>query len=186
VDDIVPGLKPGAFMRGINQHNIAQMIANYNATGAGHLTPAGQALVDNGLLSARQLAALGAVTRNIAPPIQNNVGNDGMKSFDLVLARPVKIAKLGESFSLDPTVSFFNLFNFANFNTNYDNLITGGLVSTSTVLGSSTAQALSATGTNSSVSDDPFSRNSLRSGNGSGVFGQGTSRVIEYGLKINF
>jgi hypothetical protein len=98
-----------------------------------------------------------------------------------VLGRPIKVARLGEGFSFDPTVSFFNLFNFSNFNanTNEGSIITGNL--------NSVAQPGSATGTDASFSqNDPYNRDSYRAGNGSGVFGQGVSRVIEYGLKINF
>jgi hypothetical protein len=174
VEDIVPGLKPGAFMRSVTPSNLAKVIANYNATSAGKITPAGNALISNGLFNASQLNSLGAVTRTIAPPVGGNIGNGPLKTFDFVLGRPVKIAKLGEGFSLDPTVSFFNLFNFANYQE-----VTGNL--------NAVPQAQSANGTDGSYNDsDPYNRNSLRAGNGSGVFGQGVSRVIEYGLKINF
>jgi len=181
VQDIVPGLKPGAFMRSVTPGNIAKMIANYNATSAGRFTPAGQALITNGILTSAQLTALGGVTRTIGAPIPHNVGNGALKTFDFVLGRPIKFARLGEGFSLDPTISFFNLFNFANYNsnTNEGSIITGNL--------NSDPQSGSATGTDASFSqNDPFNRDSFRAGNGSGVFGQGVSRVIEYGLKINF
>ena len=174
VQDILPGQKPGAFMRGVTPHNLANVIANYNSTSSGKTTPAGQALISANLFTPAQLTALGALTRTIAPPVPQNVGNGALKTFDFVLGRPIKIAKLGEKFSFDPTVSFFNLFNFANYQE-----VTGNL--------NSAVQSGSANGTDGSFSaDDPYNRNSLRAGNGSGVFGQGVSRVIEYGLKINF
>ena len=174
VEDIVPGLKPGAFMRSVTPHNLASVIANYNSTYSGKLTPAGNALISNNLFTANQLTALGAVTRTIAPPVDGNVGNGALKTFDLVLGRPLKLARLGEKFSLDPTVSFFNLFNFVNYTE-----VTGNL--------NEQVQSGSATGTDNSYnSNDSYNRNALRAGNGSGVFGQGVSRVIEYGLKINF
>ena len=99
--DIVPGLKPGAFMRSVTPHNIGNVIANYNSTYAGKITPAGQALITNNLFTSDQLVALGAVTRTIAAPIPGQVGNGTLRTFDFVLGRPVKIAKFGESFSLD-------------------------------------------------------------------------------------
>jgi hypothetical protein len=174
VEDIVPGLKPGAFMRSVTPHNLASVIANYNTTYSGKLTPAGNALVSNNLFTTNQLTALGAVTRTIAPPVDGNVGNGALKTFDFVLGRPLKLKKLGEKFSLDPTVSFFNLFNFVNYTE-----VTGNL--------NAEVQSGSATGTDNSYnSNDNYNRNALRAGNGSGVFGQGVSRVIEYGLKINF
>jgi hypothetical protein len=172
--DLLPGVRAGAFMRTVTPGNIATVIANYNATAAGRFTPAGQALVSNGLFTANQLVSLGAVTRSIAAPVANNAGNGSLKTFDFVLGRPLKVAKLGEKFSFDPTVSFFNLFNFANYGE-----VTGNL--------NSAVQSGSANGTDGSYdSSDPYNRNALRAGNGSGIFGQGTSRVIEYGLKINF
>lgn len=172
--DIVPGLKPGAFMRSVTPDNIGKTIATYNSTYAGKITPAGQALITNNLFTSNQLVALGAVTRTIAAPIPGQVGNGYLRTFDFVLGRPVKIAKLGESFSLAPTVSFFNLFNFSNYGE-----VTGNL--------NAEVQSGSANGTDSSYKDsDPYNRNAIRAGNGSGVFGQGVSRVIEYGLKINF
>jgi len=177
--DILPGLKPGAFMRSVTPGNLAKVIANYNTTSAGQLTPAGNALISNNLFTAAQLTALGAVTRTIAAPVPGNVGNGSLKTFDFVLGRPLKIARLGEKFSFDPTVSFFNLFNFANYNATGDTLITGNL--------NAAVQSGSANGTDGSISsNDPYNRDAMRAGNGSGVFGQGTSRVIEYGLKINF
>jgi len=179
VQDVVPGLKPGAFMRSVTPQNLAKVIANYNSTYSGQLTPAGNALVSNNFFTSSQLTQLGAVTRTIAAPIAGNVGNGNFKSLDLVLGRPIKVARLGEKFSLDPTVSFFNLFNFVNYNFSASGLITGNM--------NSEVQPGSVNGTDSSYSsNDQYNRNSLRTGNGSGVFGQGVSRVIEYGMKINF
>ena len=175
IQDILPGLKAGSYMRSVTPGNLAKVIANYNATGSGQLTPAGNAVVSAGLMTSAQLIALGAVTRTIGAPVAGNVGNEGLKTFDFVLGRPIKVKKLGEGFSLEPTVSFFNLFNFANFNGNTQEgfLITGNL-------NSDPEQSQSATDTTTQ------NRSSMRAGNGSGVFGQGVSRVIEYGMKINF
>lgn len=175
VEDLLPGIRPGSFMRGVKPSNLAQAISTYNSTTSGRLTPAGNALISAGLFTPAQLTALGAVTRSIGAPISGNVGNDKLRTFDFVLGRPIKLAKLGDSFSIDPSISFFNLFNFANYNGD----VTGNL--------NADPQPLSASGTDASFDpSDTYNRASLRSGNGSGVFGQGTSRVIEYGLKINF
>ena len=172
--DILPGYRSGAFMRSVRPGSLAQVIANYNATGAGRLTPAGQALVSAGLFTTAQLTALGAVTRTIAAPPTGNVGNGSLRTFDLTLSRPFKWRRLGESFSVEPSFSAFNLFNMSNFGTVGGNLDPSNLPGT-------------ANGTDSSYSDtDPYGRNSLRAGNGSGVFGQGTARVLEYAMKISF
>lgn len=174
VEDLLPGVKPGAFMRSVTPGNLTKAIASYNGKSAGKFTPAGNALINAGLFTPAQLTALGAMTRTIAAPVTGNVGNGTLKTFDFVLGRPVRIPKWGDRFSLDPTVSFFNLFNFANYGE-----VTGNL--------NSEVQSGSANGTDSTYgSSDPYNRNALRAGNGSGVFGQGTSRVIEYGLKLNF
>lgn len=174
IEDILPGYKAGAFMRSVKPGDLSTVIANYNATAAGRLTPAGQTLVSNGLLTATQLVELGAVTRSIAAPPVGNVGNGSLRTFDLTVARPFKWARLGEDFSIEPSFSAFNLFNLANYGG-----LTGNLLDQQ--------QSGAANGTDSSYSDaDPFGRNSLRVGNGSGVFSQGAARVLEYGVRINF
>jgi hypothetical protein len=175
VEDILPGYKAGAFMRSIKPTQLAGVIANYNATAAGRLTPAGQALVSNGIMTAGQLTALGAVTRTIAAPPSNNAGNGSLRTFDLTLSRPIKIKWIGESGSVEPSISAFNLFNLSNFGAY------GSVVGTAGNLYSS-QQAASPNGTDTSLA----SRNLMRAGNGSGVFGQGVARVVEYGLKFNF
>ena len=172
--DILPGYKSGAFMRSVKPNDLAKVIAAYNGMGAGQLTPAGRALVNAGLFSPNELVSLGGVTRTIAAPPAHNVGNGSLRTFDLTVNRPIKFAKLGDSFSVEPSVSIFNAFNMSNFGTVTGNLDSSNLPGT-------------ANGTDSSYSDaDQYGRNSLRVGNGSGVFSQGTARVIEYGLKLNF
>ena len=167
--DILPGYKSGAFMRSVKQGNLAQVITNYNATSAGKLTPAGQALIDNGLFTQRELVAAGAVTRSIAAPPQNNAGNGSLRGIDFVLSRPTKVKWLGESGSIEPSFAAFNIFNLANFGS-----VTGNLLNIQ--------QPNTANGTDTSL----LGRGSLRSGNGTGVFNQGAARILEYGMKINF
>ncbi len=167
--DMLPGYKAGSFMRSIKPGDLGRVIANYNLTGAGRLTPAGQALVSNGLLTSAQMTELGAVTRTIAAPPSGNVGNGSLRTFDLTLSRPTHLRWLGPGTTVEPSFSAFNLFNLANFNT-----VSGNLANIQT--------PDSANGTDSTLA----SRGALRAGNGSGVFGQGVARVIEYGLKINF
>ncbi len=179
--DILPDYKSGAFMRSVSPGKLSSVIANYNASGAGKLTPAGQALTSTNnpttnapLFTAAELSELGAVTRTIAAPPTNNVGNGSLRTFDLTLSRQFKWARLGEGFALEPSFSAFNLFNMSN----YGNLT--GALDTTNIPGS-------ANGTDSSYSDaDQYGRNALRTGNGSGVFSQGAARVLEYGLKIKF
>ena len=172
--DILPGYKAGAFMRSIKPSDLGKVIANYNLTSAGKLTPAGQTLVSNGLFTTAELTALGAVTRTIAPPPPGNVGNGSLRTFDLTVLRPIHIRWLGPETTVEPGFSAFNLFNLSNFNNQTTNLEAGNMANTQT--------PGAANGTDSSLA----SRDSLRAGNGSGVFGTGVARVIEYQLKINF
>jgi len=172
--DILPGYKAGAFMRTVQPTQLANVIADYNLARAGRLTPAGQALVNGGLMTSAELSALGGVTRNIAPPPPGNTGNGSLRTFDLTLGRPTHLRWLGEGANLEPTISAFNVFNLSNFST-----LTGNLYSSQqpgTVNGTDTAYN----------GADGFNRNAVRLGNGSGVFGQGVARVLEFGLKFNF
>jgi hypothetical protein len=175
--DILPGYKSGAFMRSIKPGSLASVISNYNATAAGRLTPAGQALVSNGLFTAGQLTALDAVTRTIAAPPTANAGNGNLRTFDLTFGRPIHMRKLGEGTTIEPTFSAFNLFNLSNF----------GTYSAAQGVLDSTQLAGTPNGTDTSYSgDDGFNRNAMRNGNGSGVFSQGAARVLEYGWKFSF
>ena len=76
------------------------------------MTPAGQALVNAGLLSRSQLLQLGADSPSIAAAPAGNVSLSWLRTVDLTLARPFKF---GDRFVLEPSVSAFNVFNFANF-----------------------------------------------------------------------
>jgi hypothetical protein len=167
--DILPGYKSGAFMRSVKPGQIAQVISTYNATSANKLTPAGQALISNGLFTQTELMAAGATTRSIAAPPPANAGNGTLRTFDLVLSRPTKVKWLGDSGSIEPSFSAFNLFNLSNFAN-----LTGNLAAVQ--------QPDTANGTDTSLSG----RAALRNGNGTGVFNQGAARILEYGLKINF
>jgi hypothetical protein len=169
VGDILPGYKAGAFMRSIKPGELTSVIANYNVTGAGRLTPTGQALVSAGLVTSAQMTELGAVTRTIAAPPTGSVGNGALRTFDLTLSRPIHLRWLGPGTTLEPGFSAFNLFNFANFGAESGNL-------------ADIQTPDSANGTDSSLAG----RDALRAGNGSGVFGQGVARVLEYQLKITF
>jgi len=89
----------------------------------------------------------------------------GMRAFDLTLAWEGKIR---ERFTISPSVGFYNLFNFANFD------LPGNALS-----GSLTGSAGSINGTSNATRPD-------RVGVGTGVFALGSPRVIEFGLKFTF
>ncbi len=167
VQDIMPGTKVGSFNRGISTvGQLDNAINNYNSTVAGQPTPAGQVLVQNGLFTAAQLNALGAVAPLIPVPPAGEVGVGMLRDFDATLKWN---HKFGERFSIEPSVAFYNLFNF----TNYDlppNVISGLL----------TGGAGSIDGT---IQGDRITN---RVGVGTGVFGLGAPRAIEFGMRFMF
>lgn len=181
--DILPGTNVGSFGRNIGPDGLNKVIQNYLSNSAGQLTPAGQALVSAGFFTQSQLVALGAVTPGpcvsggttpvasnqpscvaLAPP--GNVGLAWLRTFDVTFAWPIKIK---ERLTIEPSVSAFNVFNFANFDGPGNKL--GGL------LDGAVGDANGTTAAN---------RASTRLGAGSGVFALGAPRGIEFGLKISF
>jgi hypothetical protein len=162
---------PGTFMRSISPGGLQAYIQNFNSSyGNGStLTPAGQALVNAGLFTHQQLVTLGAVIPTIQPPPTNNAGNGYYKDVDTVLSWPFKIR---ERLTLQPSVSFFNVFNFANFGA------LGVPNTTSLTAGPGTVNGTVA-GVNSGT-------NTVRIGRGTGVFAVGAPRETEFGLRFDF
>src|SRR5207248_8711354 len=89
-------------------------ITAFNGT-INQVTPAGQVLIDNGLFTQAQLQALGG-TRNGGAPLllapAGQVNLDWLRAFDMTLAWNYNIK---EKLTIRPSVGFYNLFNFANF-----------------------------------------------------------------------
>jgi hypothetical protein len=109
--------------------------------------------------------ALGAHPTPLTPAPADQADMRGMRAFDLTLAWE---GKIHERFTISPSVGFYNLFNFANFD------LPGNALS-----GSLTASAGSINGTSNATRPD-------RVGVGTGVFALGSPRVIEFGLKFTF
>jgi hypothetical protein len=163
--DLVPGTKLGAYGRSIKPKDLAAFINNFNATIAGTPTPAGQVLINNGLVSLAQLQALGGVIPTLdAPTSVQSLG--WLKTMDLKLSYP---RKLREGMSLEPSVSIYNAFNQSNFDGPGNTL--NGILNT----GSGSV--------NGSTSADHLQTRILP---GSGVFDLGSPRVMEFGLKFTF
>jgi Carboxypeptidase regulatory-like domain len=179
--DPLPGTLNGAFGSQYNGTSINQLLTRYNNNYGNQPTPAGQVLMSNGLFTAAQLQQLGAVapciaggsissancTLQFAPPGQVNMGN--LRDFDLKFAWTYKLEAKSHVIAFQPSVGFFNLFNFANFDLP-PNALTGGL----------TGSAGSINGTTSAT------RITNRVGAGTGVFNLGAPRAMEFGMSINF
>jgi hypothetical protein len=167
--------KPGAFGRSVSPTQLANLINGWNSTVAGSaLTPAGQSLVAAGLFTTGQLQQLQATKPFVAPPPSGAVGNGIFREVSTTLAWPIKLT---ERFNIEPSVSAFNVFNLANFGTEL-----GFLPYSQTPFPvGSTGNAGSVNGTASGPT-----RESLRTGTGSGVFSLGAPRQMEFGLRLNF
>jgi hypothetical protein len=185
VGDPIPGTKQGSFMRGVSLGDLPNVVNNYNNTVADNLTPAGQLLVSEGLFTAQQLGvgnqlcvnnpasisagAACAVAPLLSPVVPGEVGLTWLKTFDMSLTWVGKVNIKEREISIEPSASFYNLLNFANFN------IPGNVLS-----GILTGGPGSLNGTTYA------SANSVRIGVGTGVFALGAPRTIEFGLKLTF
>jgi hypothetical protein len=164
--DILPGTNIGSFGRATKANGLNNIIQTYNSNFGNRPTPAGQALVSAGLLSQSQLVQLGADAPAITPAPADNPSLAWLKTFDLTLSRPVKI---GDRFVLEPSVSAFNVLNFANFD-GPGNRLLGALNGTVGTLNGTTMAE----------------RSTSRIGLGSGAFSLGTPRQIQFGVKLTF
>jgi len=164
--DLLPGTRAGSFGREIKVGSLNSAITNYNNTVAGRPTPAGQALVTAGLFTEAQLVALGAVPRSVALAPNGQVGLDALRSFDL---RVSWVRTLNHKITIEPSAAVFNLFNFANFD-----------LPSSTLSGALNGAPGTVNGTTYQE------RVSNRVGVGTGVFGLGAPRVVEFGLRLSF
>ena len=166
IGDVLPGTNVGAFGRRTKASDINTAISYYDTNFAGRQTPAGQALINAGLFNLSELQAIGAVMPQLNPASSDQPGMAWLKDFDLNLSWSYKV---GERVELRPGVSFFNVFNIANFN-GPTNLLNGVL-----------------TGTSGSVNGTPGIQPSAnRIGIGSGVFATGAPRMAEFSLKLTF
>jgi carboxypeptidase family protein len=190
VGDIVPGSNVGSFGRSVSPSGLNHFVSNYLTTSGGHLTPAGQALVNAGVMTQQDLVSLGATTpvscsvgqqgflSNGIPcintPPGSNAGLGWLKSIDLRLAWTLHIK---ERVSLQPSVMFYNAFNFANFD-GPANLPSG-------ILGGTPGYNINNL-TNFSACTSCNAKQSTRIGPGSGTFSFGAPREAEFAINLTF
>jgi hypothetical protein len=173
--DIVPGTSIGSFGRTITASNLNNFIQTYNSNSGGRLTPAGQALVTANLLRGDQLQRLGAVTPILQSAPLGNEGLSWLRTVDTALAWQFKIR---EGLTVEPRVSVFNVFNFANFD-GPNNLLLG-------ILGGQPGEVNGTTAQRTILNGVQTGRAANRTGIGSGIFTLGAPRQMEFGLKVTF
>jgi carboxypeptidase family protein len=193
VQDPLPNSRVGSFGRNINAGGLGSTLNNYNSTFGDQATPAGQLLINNGLFSLAQLQALDGVAPSIClpntgpgtgaacqPTVPGNVPMAGLRAFDLKLSW---VHRFTEHLTVEPSVAFFNLFNFANFDlpqATLNPLLTGA------------AGSVNGTTQKDQPGCDPVNAPQLctgrtdRVGVGTGVYSLGAPRVLEWGLKLTF
>jgi hypothetical protein len=164
--DILPGTNIGAFGRAVKLKNLNTIIGNYNTNFADQLTPAGIALVNAGLLSRSQLQRLGGDLPSIAGPSAGAVNLGWLRTFDVTLSRPFR---MGDRFVVEPSVSAFNVLNFANFD-GPGNRLSGVLNGTPGSINGTSAE----------------DRVANRVGPGSGMYTLGAPRQIQFGVRLTF
>jgi hypothetical protein len=167
--DPLPGTHVGNFDRGINASNINTVITNFNNNVVGQPTPAGNVLIQQGFMTAGQLVSLGGVANGGVPlPLAptGQVNYPWLKAFDTTFAWTYHI---GDRLTIKPSIGFYNLFNFANFD-----------LPTSMMSGLLTGTAGAINGTNYA------GQQVNRVGVGTGVYTLGSPRETEFSLKIIF
>lgn len=165
VGDLLPGTKVGSFGRGVSVSGLTSLVNAFNSSAPNTLTPAGQTLVSAGLFTQAQLLALGAHPQQIAVPTSDQASMAGLRAFDFNIGWQ---GKFKERVTIAPTVAFYNLFNFSNFDLP-GNTLTGSL-----------------SGAPGSINGTHISTRNDRVGVGTGVFALGSPRVVEFSLKITF
>jgi len=173
VGDLLPGTNVGGFGRSFGVSGLNKLINNFNTNMVGNATPAGQVLISNNLFTLAQLQALGGVIGASTPsatapfgPLQlappGAIGQAWLRTFDLSLSWAYKIK---ERVTLRPGISFFNVFNFSNFDgpgIPFSSILNGGVGSPN--------------GTTSAL-EHGGAGNFLRLGLGSGVNALGAPRA---------
>ena len=164
----MPGTHFGQFGRGTNASSINTLISNYNTRFGNQPTPAGQVLVANNLMTVSQLQALGGVAPSTPAAPSDQANFPWLRAFDMNIAWKCTFK---ERVSIEPSINFFNLFNFGNFDLPGTILMAPYLTGTPGAINGTTRQQ---------------NKDSFRVGNGTGVYGLGAARQIEWAMKLTF
>lgn len=182
--DLLPGTNPGDFMHSIKPSNLNQKLTAYNNRFAGTLTPAGQALVSAGLMTAGQLSQLGGVQQPIYTGGTKIFSNPMFKSIDASFSYPIRLKWLGEGRSIEPAVALYNVGNLANW-TGFTNATSNFAINQADA-GPDGSGALTYINGDASGDNGYALRNQNRVQRGSGTYAQGAPRSTEFQLKFNF
>ena len=184
-NSLVPGTNPGEFGRGISGNALKSFISNYNATQAGRLTPAGQALVNAGLFTSDQLSRLHAVQQAIYSPQGDVFQNPWFKTVDASVSYPIRLKKLSESASITPGVAMYNVANLSNWTGATGDGTASG---TGRLLNVNNAGVNGENALNFLNGENPYLqvKNINRIQRGSGTYDQGGLRSTEFQLRLNF
>ena len=114
--DLSPGTLPGDYMHRVKPGNLGSYITNFNNSYSGRLTPAGQSLVNAGLISPSQLFALHGTIQPLATlPGPRAIANPTFRQMDVNFSYPIRLYRFHEGLSLEPAIAFYNVGNFANY-----------------------------------------------------------------------
>ncbi len=181
----VPGTQIGQFMRGTDVSNLHTVISNYNTHFGGQLTPAGQCLVGSQscpgvgpipVMTQNDMNALGWVMPQLASMNPGAVNFPWLKSLDFKAAWPIKVKVWERSFTIEPSASIFNVFNFSN------SFLPGNLPSASLLPGGANGTlAPNVVGGVTGAGLTPY-----RASFQSGTYALGAPRQFEFGLRIEF
>lgn len=166
--DPLPGTTNGSFGRDFGVNGLNSRITNYNNTVATQATAAGQQLINANLFTFSQLQSIGATPPVLSTAPSNQLIFPWLKATDFRISWKHTFM---ERLSIEPNVGFYNVFNFANFNLP-PGAITGWLDE--------------GAGSINSVQKGSQSAIPFRVGAGTGVFGLGAPRAIEWGMRVTF
>jgi len=166
--DPLPGTHVGNFDRGVTASSLNNLINSFNGT-VNQVTPAGQALIGSGFFTLAQLQALGATINGGAPLATAPAGQvnlDWLRALDMTLSWNYTIK---EKLTIRPSVGFYNVLNFANFD--LPGSMLSGLLS----------------GSSGTINGTDYAGHfTNRAGAGTGLNSLGTPRQIEFGLRVSF